>query len=417
MIRLKDMYTTNLRQALKRISEELQKLPSGGTGSGDTTEIEKTIGDINNLSVVGVRDLVSAVNKLNSNDIRTINMSNGIIKITYKNDNTMELDINTINDNIQLTNLADVDDEGIVDGQVLAFDSASNKYVPISISGSTVLLEAKAYTDEKVSTINKPSGKVVDSKPTYDSSTGEITYIISGVSDTTTDTDIWFYYQENSVWQQTLFIDGVEVTLDVNGELTLDEYVNKTTDIASSFSGEENDTSKVADIQALKDLLNIVNTKLGTKINTTDIIDDYYHEDTDKPVSARMVKELKTLIDNKIISIEGSGSIILKKTFENIVSGDTYVFEAPVDINNTCIIDVYKQEGNTLNLNGTLKAFDNTTKQDFIKNDEEVTIDSEGFRIKDEFEYTSTYNTDNGFYEIGLSDLICVGKIESEVVE
>ena len=188
------------------------------------------------------------------------------------------------------------------------------------------------------------------------------------------------------------------MTRDNAGSVDFTDYVNKTTDLASGFTGSEIDKTKVTTIKELDDLLALVNTSLSKKVNTSDIIDDCLHTDIDKPVSARVAKELKNKIEDITISVSGSGSVVLNKIFENVTANTVNKFDSPLPLDNACMINVYKLQSGNTNLNDSLKALENNTEQDFIKNDDEIVIDDKGAKIKDSYEYNSILNS-NGFYE------------------
>ena len=400
----------------------------GGTDYDDTTikknisDINKAIGDINGLTIVGAKDLVSAVNKLDLSFMQSFvyNIKDGkkLLTIIYKNGNTTDIDLSAIITSTNIGELANVDDTGITDKQLLGYDSSTGKYIPITIDNSNILQEAKDYTDKQINTINHVEGKVVDSKPTIVNNgdgTYSIIYIKDGTSTTTTDTNIWFFYNTGTnTYAQTIFIDGVEITLSMNGSIDLTDYVNKTTDLASGFTGSEIDKTKVTTIKELDDLLAIINTSLDKKVNTSDIINDLAHEDINKPLSAKQGKELKKLIDDISISVTGGGSVVLKKLFENVTANTVNKFDSPLPLDNACMINVYKiQEGST-NLNEVLEEFKNNTKQDFIKNEDEISIDDNGGKIKDKYEILST--SKDGI-NVVLLNFANIYKIEYEEVE
>ena len=134
------------------------------------------------------------------------------------------------------------------------------------------------------------------------------------------------------------------------------------------------------------------------------------HTDIDKPVSARVAKELKNKIEDITISVSGSGSVVLKKSFENVTANTVNKFDSPLPLDNACMINVYKLQSGSTNLNDSLKALENNTKQDFIKNDDEIVIDDKGAKIKDSFTKYSTLNS-NGFYEAPLNYGFIISKI------
>ena len=387
------------------------------------SNILKAIGDIDGLTIVGVKDLVNAVNKLDLSFMQSIvyNTKDGkkLLTITYKNGNTTDIDVTAIITSTNIGELANVDDTGITDKQILGYDSSTKKYIPITIDNSNVLQDAKDYTDKQINAINNAEGKVVDSKPTMVNNgdgTYSITYIKNGVSTTTTDTNIWFFYNTGTnTYAQTIFIDGVEVTLSMNGSIDLTDYVNKTTDLASGFTGSEIDKTKVTTIKELDDLLAIINTSLGKKVNSSDIINDLVHEDADKPLSAKQGKELKRLIDDISMGVSG-GSVVIKKLFENVTANTVNKFDSPLPLDNACITNVYKMKDGIKNITEDFKAFKNNTKQDFIKNEDEISIDDNGAKVKDEYTLNSSLNSD-GLYEVSLSDFVNVSEITGEVID
>ena len=88
----------------------------------------------------------------------------------------------------------------------------------------------------------------------------------------------------------------------------------------------------------------------------------------------------------------------VNKIFENVTANTVNKFDSPLPLDNACMINVYKLQSGNTNLNDSLKALENNTKQDFIKNDDEIVIDDKGAKIKDSYEYNSILNS-NGFYE------------------
>lgn len=117
------------------------------------------------------------------------------LTITYRNGGKVEVDLSPIITDTEISELENVDDTGVVDKQVLAYDATSSKYKPISIDLASVLQDSKAYTDTQISKINSMDAYAVDEKPTY--SGGIITYKKNGETLTTENSDIWFYYTVN----------------------------------------------------------------------------------------------------------------------------------------------------------------------------------------------------------------------------
>lgn len=72
------------------------KLPVGYNDTiikSQIAALNKATGDINTLTVVGVSDLVSAVNKLDLQFMGSINYANKFITLTYKNSKTFNIGV------------------------------------------------------------------------------------------------------------------------------------------------------------------------------------------------------------------------------------------------------------------------------------------------------------------------------------
>lgn len=129
--------------------------------------------------------------------------------------------------------------------------------------------DANTYTDEQIALLNVDEAIKCDAMPTYDSTTDKITYVKGGVS-TTIDADaIWFYYEDNDQLMQSILIDGEWTTIVSAGGVNFSEYVSKTTDVVSTYTGEEVATNKVPDLAAMKALQTIVETEIDGKVSTS----------------------------------------------------------------------------------------------------------------------------------------------------
>lgn len=278
--------------------------------------IETNIGDMSTIKIKSVSDLVSAINALHDSFMSGISYADKKLTITYRNGGKVEVDLSPIITDTEISELENVDDTGVVDKQVLAYDATSSKYKPISIDLASVLQDSKAYTDTQISKINSMDAYAVDEKPTY--SGGIITYKKNGETLTTENSDIWFYYTVNDMNYQTLFIDGVEFTISVDGDINFKDFVSKSNDLTSTYTGEEADKTKVTTIGALDALYTIISTAIGKKVNTVDIVDNLESDSIDKPLSAHQGKVLdskisenansiKKLNSDKVDKIEGKG--------------------------------------------------------------------------------------------------------------
>ena len=287
--------------------------------------IETNIGDMSTIKIKSVSDLVSAINALHDSFMSGISYADKKLTITYRNGGKVEVDLSPIITDTEISELENVDDTGVVDKQVLAYDATSSKYKPISIDLASVLQDSKAYTDTQISKINSMDAYAVDEKPTY--SGGIITYKKNGETLTTENSDIWFYYTVNDMNYQTLFIDGVEFTISVDGDINFKDFVSKSNDLTSTYTGEEADKTKVTTIGALDALYTIISTAIGKKVNTVDIVDNLESDSIDKPLSAHQGKVLDSKISENTNSIKELNSDKVDKIEGKGLSSNDYTSE------------------------------------------------------------------------------------------
>ena len=132
--------------------------------------------------------------------------------------------------------------------------------------------EAKLYTDQQLLALDQDQAIFVDEKPTFNDDDWTVNYVKDGVAETTEGNEIWFYYMEDGKLMQTTWIGDQEATIISAGSISFSEYVHKTNDVVSTYSGDETDTSKVPDIAAMHALEAKVQGKLDEKIsNVQDI--------------------------------------------------------------------------------------------------------------------------------------------------
>ena len=270
--------------------------------SGRVDDVETSIGDMSTIEVKSVSDLVSAINVLYNAFMSSITYANKKLTITYRNGGTVDIDMSAIITDTNIGELSNIDDTGVADKQVLSYDTATNKYIPTTIDTAGVLADAKKYTDDEIAKINNADAISVDEKPTY--SNGTITYKKDGVEKTITDGDFWFFYTVDNMAYQTIWIDGVEFTTSVDGSVDFKDFVSKTNDLTSTYTGEETDKTKVTTIASLDALYAIISTALSKKVNTTDIVDNLSSDAIDKPLSAAQGKALDTKISNFVTTVE-----------------------------------------------------------------------------------------------------------------
>lgn len=287
--------------------------------------VETNIGDMSTIKINSISDLVSAINVLHDSFMSGINYADKKLTIAYRNGGKVEVDLSPIITDTEISELENVDDTGVVDKQVLAYDSTSSKYKPISIDLASVLQDSKAYTDTQISKINSMDAYAVDEKPTY--SNGTITYKKNGETLTTENSDIWFYYAVDNMNYQTLFIDGVEFTISVDGDVDFKDFVSKSNDLTSTYTGEEADKTKVTTIGALDALYTIVSTAIGKKVNTVDIVDNLESDSINKPLSAHQGKILDGKISKNANSINELNSDKVDKIEGKGLSSNDYTSE------------------------------------------------------------------------------------------
>lgn len=127
--------------------------------------------------------------------------------------------------------------------------------------------DAKDYTDEQIALLNVDEAIKCDAMPTYDSGTNKITYIKDTVSHTIDADAIWFYYESDDKLMQSILLDGEWVSIVSAGTANFSDYVSKTNDVVSTYTGEEVVTSKVPDLAALKALQILVKTDIDGKVS------------------------------------------------------------------------------------------------------------------------------------------------------
>ena len=130
----------------------------------------------------------------------------------------------------------------------------------VAKKAAATLLDAKTYTDEQLALLEKDLAIACDEKPTF--ADGIVTYIKNGVTGTT-DEEAWFYYMSDGKLMQTIWVDGVEFTIESAGGVDFTEYVSKQTDVVETYSGDETETSKIPNIGAMQAL----DTKLQGNID------------------------------------------------------------------------------------------------------------------------------------------------------
>lgn len=274
---------------------------------------ETNIGKMTDLVVSEWSDLVVAINSLYNSFMSSITYTTKVVdektvkvlRITYRNGGSVDVDITAIVTDSNIGDLADVDTSTISEGQVLAYTKTTNKFVPKTFDLAGLLRSANTYTDEQIAESEKTNAIACDKKPTYDAFTDTVTYIQSGVQKKEEETHSWFYYKTSAgSAAQTRWISGVEFTIDVSS-IKLDDYVAKA-DVAEEYLGDDTETkTKVANLTCLDNLKAIITEELGKKVNTDDIVDNLTSENDKLPLSAKQGKVLDEKITELTTALEG----------------------------------------------------------------------------------------------------------------
>ena len=264
------------------------------------TALENNQGDMTQLTISGVSDIVSALNRLALDKVRNIVYNKPNLVVTYEDDTTYTFNVSTILSETNIGELANILDTNIQDTNLLQYDASISKYKPYDISGalSALLTSSKDYTDAELAKFAQADALVVDAKPTYSSSTGVVVYYQDGTMHTTNKAETRFYYTTSGESYCTSWIDGIEFTFSV-ASVDWSEYVNKTNDVVSTYSTDMPDKTKIPDIASLDALYAIIVAALGLKVNTADIVDDLTSENATVPLSAKQGKVLATAIAKK----------------------------------------------------------------------------------------------------------------------
>lgn len=143
-------------------------------------------------------------------------------------------------------------------------------------SAKQTLADSKTYTDEQIELMKKGRAIVCDEKPVY--ADGTITYLKEGETKTTDSLGSWFYYTEDEKLKQTIWIvdddgDVNEKTLVSAGGVNFSEYVSKVTDVTSTYTGAEADTSKIPDIASMQALETKLQGNIDKKLDSVQSAD------------------------------------------------------------------------------------------------------------------------------------------------
>lgn len=265
------------------------------------TNLETNQGDMSQLEIAGVSDIVAALNALNGKGLSTITYTEPNLILTYEDGNVITFNVrDSILDETQIGELANVTDTAIQDTNILQYDAAILGYKPydIVLALTNLLTESKDYTDQEIASSLTASAFVCDAKPSYDAVNDVVIYFQNGEAHTTDKTDSRFYYTNLDGSFCSSWIQGIEFTFNV-AQVDYDEFVNKNTDVVSTYTEDMLDKSKIPDIAALDALLAIVKTALALKVNTSSIVDALTSQDATKVLSANQGYVINDMISAK----------------------------------------------------------------------------------------------------------------------
>lgn len=196
---------------------------------------------------------------------------------------------------------------------VLNGDTTVNGSVDKKIA--TCLTDSKSYTDTSIQNAIKQTAIVCDSKPTL--SGNIITYYQGGVEKTiTSDNKTKFYYTSGGENYSTIWIEDTEFT-DTVASVNFSDYVSKTNDVTSIYSGSDADKTKIPNIGAMDALKALVDTELDEKVNVSDV-ESSISSSSDKPVkSSALYTEFAKKVDveqgsaneGKILQVNSNGNL------------------------------------------------------------------------------------------------------------
>lgn len=194
-------------------------------------------------------------------------------------------------------------------------DSTVNGSVDKKVA--TCLSNSKSYTDTSIQNAIKQTAIVCDAKPTLSGTT--ITYYQNGVEKTiTSDNKTKFYYTTSGTNYSTIFIEGTEFT-DTVASVDFADYVSKTNDVISTYTGSEADKTKIPNIASMDALKALIDTDLDDKVNVSDV-ESTVSSSSDNPVkSSALYTKFAEKVDiaqgianeGKILKVNSSGNLAL----------------------------------------------------------------------------------------------------------
>lgn len=182
---------------------------------------------------------------------------------------------------------------------------------------ASCLQNSKSYTDGRIQDAIHQTAIVCDEKPTISGDT--ITYYQNGEEFTTTsDNRTKFYYTSSGTNYSTIWIEGTEFT-DTLASVDFTDYVSKTYDTVSTYTGDEVDKTKVPTLASMDALKAIVDDDLDDKFDTADIEDSVSSSSGNPVASSALYAKFAEKVDvaqgtaneGKILKVNDEGNLVL----------------------------------------------------------------------------------------------------------
>lgn len=264
----------------------------------------------------GGGDMSSYYTKTQVNNLLNDKVDKEVGKGLSTNDFTSE-------EKTKLAGLENYDDTSL-DSRVTANENAittlnGNSSVTGSVDNKVAgcLSDSKDYTDTQIQNAIRQTAIVCDAKPTLNGST--ITYYQYGVEKTvTSDNKTKFYYTESGVNYSTIWIEGTEFT-DTVASVDFSDYVSKSNDVVSTYTGSEADKTKIPTLASMDALKAIVDDDLDDKFDTSDIQDTITSSSGNPVASSALYTEFAKKVntaqgvanEGKILQVNSSGDLAL----------------------------------------------------------------------------------------------------------
>lgn len=279
------------------------------------TAIETLNGD---SSIVGSVDSKVSTAYSNATSYTDTECAKKVDKVSGKglstNDFTDEL-------KTKLNNLENYDDTALGnrvtanENAITVLNGDTNVNGSVDKKVATCLTDSKSYTDTSIQNAIKQTAIVCDSKPTLNGTT--ISYYQGGVEKTiTSDNKTKFYYTSGGENYSTIWIEDTEFT-DTVASVNFSDYVSKTNDVTSIYSGSDADKTKIPNIGALDALKSLVDTELNEKVNVSDVESSISSSSNNPVKSSALYTEFAKKVDveqgsvneGKILQVNSSGNL------------------------------------------------------------------------------------------------------------